>query len=87
MEQKEIFDRHIKEVLDEIQNLSRQIDYNSSTYYLNSTKDKSIHEEGTKTLTPKQMHQRLSIALAKVKSRNTSENSLNEVRKIICSLY
>ena len=29
----------------------------------------------------------LPIALAQVKSGNTSENSLNEIRKIIYSLY
>ena len=38
-------------------------------------------------LTPKQMLQRLPIALAQVKAGNTSENLLNEIRKIIYSLY
>ena len=33
------------------------------------------------------MLQRLPIALAQVKAGNTSENLLNEVRKIIYSLY
>ena len=33
------------------------------------------------------MLQRLPIALAQVKTGNTSENLLNEVRQIICSLY
>ena len=33
------------------------------------------------------MLQRLSIALAKVKARNISENLLNEIRKIIYFLY
>ena len=32
-------------------------------------------------LTPKQMLQRLPIALAKVKAGNTSENLLNEIRQ------
>ena len=40
-----------------------------------------------KILTPKQMLQRLQIALALVKVGNTSENLLNEIRKIIYSLY
>ena len=40
-----------------------------------------------KILTPKQMLQRLSIALVQVKPNNTSENLLNEIRKIIYSLY
>ena len=40
-------------------------------------------------LTPKQIdyHQRLSIALAQVKTVNHSENLLNEIRKIVYSLY
>ena len=38
-------------------------------------------------LTPKQMVQRLPIALAKVKTGNTSENLLDEIRKTIYSLY
>ena len=40
-----------------------------------------------KILTPKQMLQRLPIALAQVKAGNTSENLLNEIRQIIYSLY
>ena len=40
-----------------------------------------------KILTPKQMIQRLSIALAQVKAGNTSEKLLNEIRQIIYSLY
>ena len=43
--------------------------------------------KGLKILTPKQMLQRLPIALAQVKAGNNSENSLNEIRKIVCSLY
>ena len=42
---------------------------------------------GPKILTPKQMLQRLPIALAEVKAGNNSENLLNEIRKIIYSLY
>ena len=41
-----------------------------------------------KTLAPKQMLQRLPIALAQVKISNTSENLLfNEIHQIIFSLY
>ena len=40
-----------------------------------------------KTLTPKQMLQRLPIALAQVKAGNTSENLLNQIRQIIYSLF
>ena len=40
-----------------------------------------------KILAPKQMFQRLPIALTQVKTDNTSENLLNENRQIIYSLY
>ena len=40
-----------------------------------------------KILTPKQILQRLPIALAQVKAGNTSENLLNEIRQIMYSLY
>ena len=46
-------------------------------------------QEGTglKILTPKQMLQRLPIALAQVKAGHNSESLLNEVRQIVYSLY
>ena len=40
-----------------------------------------------KVLTPKQMLQRLPIALAQVKAGNNSQNLLIEIRQIIYSLY
>ena len=43
--------------------------------------------KGLKILTPKQMLQRLPIALAHVKAGNTYEVSLNETREIIYYLY
>ena len=43
--------------------------------------------KGRKILTPKQMLQRLPIALAQVKAGNKSENLLNQIRQIINSLY
>ena len=43
--------------------------------------------KGLKTLTPKQMLQRIRIALEQVKVGNTSENLLNKIRQIIYSLY
>ena len=42
---------------------------------------------GLKILTPKQMLQRLPIALAQVKSGNNSESFLNEIRQIIYILH
>ena len=38
-------------------------------------------------LTPKQMLERLPIALAKVKARNSSGNLLNDIRQIVYSLH
>ena len=40
-----------------------------------------------KVVTPKQMLQRLPIALAQVKAGNNSESLLNEIRQIVYSLY
>ena len=40
-----------------------------------------------KILTPKQMLQRLPIALARLKEGNTFEHLLNEIQQIIYSLY
>ena len=47
------------------------------------------NQEGTglKILTPKQMIQRLPIALAQVKAGNNSESLLDEIRKFVFSLY
>ena len=40
-----------------------------------------------KVLTPKQMLQRLPIALAQVKAGNNSDSLLNEIGQIVYSLY
>ena len=49
--------------------------------------EKSQEGEGLKISTPNQMLKRLSIALVQVKAGNNSENLLNEIRKIVYSLY
>ena len=46
-------------------------------------KCKTKYWEGLKILASKQMLQRLPIALAQVKTGNTSENLMNEIRQII----
>ena len=48
---------------------------------------KATPGEGLKISTPKQMFQRLPIALALVKAGNTSENLSKEIRQIIYSFY
>ena len=42
---------------------------------------------GLKVLTPKQILQRLTIALAQVKAGNNSESLSNEIRQNVYSLY
>ena len=51
------------------------------------SKHNKTEGKGLKILTPKQMFQRLPIALAQVKAGNNSESSSNEIRQIIYSLY
>ena len=48
---------------------------------------KATQGKGLKILTPKQMLQRLPIALAQVKAGKTSENVVIEIKQIIYSLY
>ena len=61
--------------------------FNDYSSIVSETKYKSIHGEGLKILTRKQMFQRLPIAPEQVKAGNTSENLLNEIKQIIYSLY
>ena len=51
------------------------------------SKQNETKGRGLKILTPKQMLQRLPIALPQVKAGNNSENLLNEIRQIVYSLY
>ena len=51
------------------------------------SKHSETEGKGLKILTPKQMLQRLPIALAQVKAGNNSESLLNEIRQIVYSLY
>ena len=48
---------------------------------------KETQQKGLKILIPKQLLQRLPIALAEVKAGNTSGNLLNEIGQIIYSLH
>ena len=59
-------------------------DYSS---IVSGAKTKATKWTGLKILTPKQMLQRLPIALAQVKAGNNSESLLNEIRQIVYSLY
>ena len=61
--------------------------FNDYSSIVSETKYKSIHGDGLKILTPKQMLQRFPMALAQVKAGNISENLQNETRQMIYSLY
>ena len=52
-----------------------------------NSKQNETKRKGLKTLIPKQMLQRLPIALAQVKAGNNSESLLNKIRQIVYSLY
>ena len=61
--------------------------FKSRMFLIKSTGSGITDHSKLKVLTPKQMLQRLPIALAQVKAGNNSENLLNEIRQIIYSLY
>ena len=54
---------------------------------LSKAKYKTKYGEGLKILSPKQMLQRRSIALAQIKSSNNSKRLLNGIKQIVYSLY
>ena len=58
-----------------------------SKIFLTKSKGSGVLNTKLKILTPKQMLQRLPIALAQVKAGNNSEDLLNEIRQIIYSLH
>ena len=61
--------------------------YDHYSSMMSEAKHRATKGTGLNILTPKQMLQRLPIALAQVKASNNSESLLNEIRKIVCSLY
>ena len=54
--------------------------YDDFSLMMSEAKTKTTKGTGLKILTPKQMLQRLPIALAQVKASNNSESLLNEIR-------
>ena len=69
----------IKNEIPENENPNKKIDIVEKIHDFNNQQQ----GKGLKILTPRQMLQRLPIALAQVKAGNTSENVLNEIRQII----
>ena len=57
------------------------------SFFLSEAKYKEKIWKGVKILTPKQIFQRLPIALAKVKAGSMSKNLPNEIGKIMYSFY
>ena len=61
--------------------------YDDYSSMISEAKHAAIKETGLEILTPKQILQRLPIALAQEKAGNNSENLLNEIRQIVYFLY
>ena len=61
--------------------------YDDYSSMMSEAKYRATKGTGFKILTPKQMLQRLPIALTQIKAGNNSENILNEIRQIVYSLY
>ena len=61
--------------------------YDDYSLMMSEAKYRATKGERIKILTTKEMLQRLPIALAQVKAGNNSESLLNEIRKIVYSLY
>ena len=61
--------------------------YDGYSLMMSEAKYKANKGTGLKILTPKQMIQRLPIALAQVKTGNNSESLLNEIRQIVYFFY
>ena len=61
--------------------------YDDYSSMMSEAKYGATKETVLKILTPKQMLERLPIALAQVKVGNNSESLLNEIRQIVYSLY
>ena len=60
--------------------------YDDYSLMMSEAKTKVTKGTGLKILTPKQMLQRLPMALAQVKAGNNSESLWNEIRQIVYAL-
>ena len=88
LEQKEVINNleHFHKSREEVINFFRDyVEMFSDANY--NAKQNDTKGKGLKILTPKQMIQRLPIALAQVKVGNNSKILLNKIRQIIYSLY
>ena len=88
LEEKEVINNHEKfyNSREEVLNFFRDyVEMLSDGNY--DARNNKTEGKGLKILTPKQMLQRLPIALAQVKAGNNSEILLNGIRQIVYSLY
>ena len=60
--------------------------YDDYSLMASEAKNKATKGTGLKILTPKEMLQKLPIALSQVNAGNNSESLLNEIRQIVYSL-
>ena len=81
--------KNVKSLYDSRQKIIDLLNDNSKirSEAIYKSKQNETKGKGLKILTPKQMLQRLPIALAQVKAGNNSESLLNEIRQIVYSLY
>ena len=61
--------------------------FDDCTTIVSRAKYETKYGKWLKILTPKQIRQRLPIALTQVKVNNTSENLLNQTRQIVYYFY
>ena len=61
--------------------------YDDYSSMMSEAKCRATKGTGLKILSPKQLLQRLRIALAQIKAGNNSESLLNEIRQIFYSLH
>ena len=81
--------KNIKNLYDSRQKIINLLNDNSKirSEAIYKSKQNETKGKGLKVLTPKQMLQRLPIALTQVKAGNNSESLLNEIKQIVYSLY
>ena len=61
--------------------------YDDYSLMVSEAKNRAAKGTGLKIQPPKKILQRLPIALAQIKEGNNSDRLLNEIRKIVYSLY
>ena len=61
--------------------------FNGYSSVVSEAKLEATKGTGLKIITPKQMFQKLPIALAQVKAGNNTENLLNKIRQIVYPLH